>query len=39
LLGVPSSLDGAMVLLDNVVPVLHRSEPTATPESSFLLRL
>ena len=37
LLGVHSSFDGAMVLLDNVVQVLHRSVPTATPESSFLL--
>jgi hypothetical protein len=30
LLGVRSSFDGAMVLLDNVVPVLYRSVPTAT---------
>src|SRR5580704_8009316 len=37
LLGVHSSFDGAMVLLDNVVQVLHRSVPTATLESSFLL--
>jgi hypothetical protein len=37
LLGVHPSFDGAMVLLDNVVQVLRRSVPTATPESSFLL--
>ena len=37
LLGVHSPLDGAMVLLDNVVPVLHRPVPTVTAESSFLL--
>jgi hypothetical protein len=37
LFGVHSSFDGAMVLLDNVVQVLHGSVPTATAESSFLL--
>ena len=37
LLGVHSSFDGAKVLLDNVVQVLHGSVPTATPENSFLL--
>ena len=37
LIGVHSSLDGAMVLLDTVVQVLHGSVPTATAESSFLL--
>jgi hypothetical protein len=35
LLGAHSSLDGAMVLLDRVVQVLHGSVPTATAESSF----
>ena len=37
LLGVHSSFDGAMVLLNNVVQVLHGSVPTATAESSFPL--
>jgi len=37
LLGVHPSFDGAMVSLDNVVQVLHRSVQTAPPESSFLL--
>ena len=37
LLGVHLSFDGAMVLLDNVVQVLHGSVPTAMSESSFFL--
>ena len=37
LLGVHSSFDGAVVLLDDVVQVLHGPVPAATAESPFLL--
>ena len=37
LLGVHSSFDRSMVLLDDVVQVLHGPVPAATAESPFLL--
>src|SRR5260370_42058928 len=37
LLGVHSSFDRSMVLLDDVVHVLHVSVPASTAESPFLL--
>ena len=37
LLGIHSSFDGAVVLLDDVIQVLHRPVPATTAESPFLL--
>ena len=36
LLGIHSSFDGAVVLLDDVIQVLHRPVPATTAESPFL---
>jgi hypothetical protein len=35
-LGIHSSFDGAVVLLDDVIPVLHGLVPATTAESPFL---
>jgi lysophospholipase L1-like esterase len=37
LLGIHTTFDGAMILFENVVQVLHRSVSTAVAQRSFLL--